>query len=74
MWNRIRWAALVLCLSGLYACTAPDDRSNIDQAKRQPNTSIVHEQTKALEKAKSLARTLQKAEETRQQEMEAGTR
>jgi hypothetical protein len=74
MWNRIRWAVLVLCLSGLYACTTPDDRSNTDQAKRQPNTSIVHGQTKALEKAKSLARTLQKAEETRQQEIEAETR
>lgn len=70
MANVIRWATLCLCFSVLCACTTPDDRADSKQAPSQQKAHIFQEQTKTLEKAKNLSRTLQQTENARQQQFE----
>ena len=73
MHKSIQWALLVLCLSGLSACSTPSDVSQSAQKPKkvhQQRTHIYTEQVEALEKSKNLAHTLNQAELTREKQIE----
>ncbi len=74
MLNIRRWAALVLCLGMICACSAPDKPSQTEHAPKPADTPIVHEQTGALKKAQDLSQRLQKKRDAQQKQVEEGTR
>ncbi len=77
MQKQLQWAILVLCLSILFACSAPSEVSNSAQKQNKANQQRTHvytEQFKALEKSKNLARNLNQAELARQLQMEEVTK
>ncbi len=77
MQKQIQWAILILCLSVIFACSAPSDISNSTQKQNKANqqrTHIYTDQFKALEKSKNLAGNLNQAELARRQQIEKATR
>ena len=76
MKKQLQWTILILCLSGLAACSAP---SNVADSAKQPQPSTQHrtqiytDQFNALEKSKNLAHNLNQAELSRRKQIEEVT-
>jgi hypothetical protein len=77
MYKSMQGALLVLCLSGLTACSTPSDISQSAQKPtkaHQQRTHIYTEQVETLEKSKNLAHTLKQADLTREKQIEEASR